>query len=152
MEFFTQYNFNKNKPQETGNSIYKTYIELSKPNGEKYLKETGEYNLEDKIQEARYSTELSYILNNLNIKNEDLKTIGVELNNDVADYTNLPKNEFEIINNLNKGREIFENQSKEVKEFFNNNFQNFIENFENYKMKENEMKETNKTNEGVKYE
>lgn len=115
-------------------SKYETeYKEIVDKEGNLELKEVGKINIYDKIQEARASVELKELLAKYQpeINENDLTKIE-EI---TADFTNLPENLIEVTNILNNARSVFDQAPVEIKQAFNNNFNEFLAGSQNGTLK-----------------
>lgn len=126
---------NTNRPPRMQESFtkreQKVYVEdIDKKTGKRILREDVPVDIYDKIQEYAEETKLSNIFKKYqatmqlrdNLKFDEQKII---------DMTNLPENLIETMAVIDNAKAIFDRQTVEVKQKFNNDFKQFIAGSEN---------------------
>ena len=129
MEFYS----NTRRPprmQETfTNQEQKVYKEtIDKKTGERKLESKETVNIYDKIQEYKDEVNIQSMIQRYGIQtNTALKDTESRL----VDLTNMPENLIETMAVIDNAKDIWDKQSKEVKQKFNNDFKQFIAGSEN---------------------
>lgn len=130
MEFYSESNKPKTIATPCGSKFEPEYEEvINNKTGKTELKKTGETNVYDKIQESKESALLENIIKKykIDINENNLTKIEETIN----DLTNLPDNLIDNLNIINQAKQTFEQSPQEVKQFFNNNFNEFLAGSEN---------------------
>ena len=111
----------------TKQAVYKQ--ELDKKTGERKLVKREEVDVYEKIQEFADETKISNILKKYQIDlfSKNLK----EGEEKLIDLTNMPENLLETMTAIDNAKYLWERQSPNVKEKFNNDFRQFIAGSEN---------------------
>lgn len=128
-KFYSESNKPATIPIPKSSEIEPEYKEvIDTKNGKTILKKIGETNVYKKIQEAADGVTLKEIINRYGIKPEDsIDAIKEAMENEnVLDYTNISNNLIDNLNKINEAKNIFDNSSKEIKQHYNNNFNEFI--------------------------
>lgn len=111
-----------NKEQQ----VYKTKIDPK--TGKRILSKTEKVNIYDQIQEYAEEVKLSNIIQRYGINtNKQLENSEQKL----IDLTNIPENLIETMAIIDNAKQIWDKQSKEIKQKFNNDFKQFIAGSEN---------------------
>lgn len=129
MEFYT--NFKKPKRmQETFNNKYQTIYkaEIDTKTGERKLVEKEKINVYDKIQEFKDECNIASMMERYQLNMHDTISQNEEK---LIDLTNLPENLMETMKAIDDAKYLWERQSKEVKQKFDNDFNKFIAGSEN---------------------
>lgn len=92
--------------------------------GNEYLKETGKTNTYERIQEAKDGALLKNIIERYNFKIDETRLDKIE--NTINDFTGIPDNIIESLNIVNQARTTFDEMPKDIKNMFNNNFNEFL--------------------------
>lgn len=100
------------------------YEEIIEKNGKKVLKQTGETNFYEKIQEHKNSVLLSEILKRYEIQPDDITAQVIE--NGVVDLTKVPENAIEAYAYVENAKNIWNNVGPEMQKKFNNDFTEFL--------------------------
>ncbi len=111
-----------NKEQQ----VYKTKIDPK--TGKRILSKTEKVNIYDQIQEYAEEVKISNMIQRYGINtNNQLEKSEQKL----IDLTNMPENLIETMAIIDNAKEIWNKQSKEIKQKFNNDFKQFIAGSEN---------------------
>lgn len=126
---------NTNRPPRMQESFtkreQKVYVEdIDKKTGKRILREDVPVDIYDKIQEYAEETKLSNVFKKYqatmqlrdNLKFDEQK---------IVDMTNLPENLIETMAVIDNAKAIFDRQTTEIKQKFNNDFKQFIAGSEN---------------------
>lgn len=95
-------------------------------NGDWHLIETGKHSLYDEIQSHKDSVDINKIIRRFEAGEVDVlqKVQGV-----YGDFSDVPSNFAELLNTVDRGREMFDSLPIEIKEKFGQNFVAFMQSF-----------------------
>ena len=130
-KFYTQYNRSPRMQESFTKRKQKVYVEdIDTKTGERILREDIPVDIYDKIQEYAEETKISNLFKRYNM------TISLKDNlkfdeQKIVDMTNLPENLIETMAIIDNAKSIFDRQSTEIKQKFNNDFKQFIAGSEN---------------------
>ena len=116
----------REKFTNTEQIVYKETIDTK--TGERKLVETEKVDIYDKIQEYGEEVKISNILKKYDV---DLSKQVKNSEEKLIDLTNVPENLIETMAIIDNAKDIWEKQSKEIKQKFNNDFKQFIAGSEN---------------------
>lgn len=143
MEFYTPYKRSPRMAETFDKREQKVYVEdIDKKTGERILREDVPVDIYDKIQEYAEETKISNLFKKYNMQlalKDNLKFDEQK----IVDMTNLPENLIETMAVIDNAKAIFDRQSTEIKQKFNNDFKQFIAGSENgqvVEMLNNELK------------
>ena len=143
MEFYTPYKRTPRMSEVFDKREQKVYVEdIDKKTGERILREDVPVDIYDKIQEYAEETKLSNIFKRYNMQLELRDNLKFD-ESKIVDMTNLPENLTEMMATIDNAKAIFDRQSTEIKQKFNNDFKQFIAGSENGQLVEmlnNELK------------
>lgn len=129
MEFYTNYNRPPRQQESYLKETQTVYKEdFDKKTGKRKLVKVEDINIVDKIQEYAEETKISNILQKYNLNM--IKQIAKD-EEKIIDMTNMPENLMETLSIIDNAKYIWERQSKELKNKFNNNFKEFLAGSEN---------------------
>ena len=124
MKFKTAFKGRERKQETFNNKYQQTWkIQRDKKTGERKLVKDEKINIYEKIQEGAAE---------LKIKNQiakyDINTIKqIQIDKEkIIDLTEVPENLIESMNIIANAKSIFERQSKQIKQEFNNDYRQFI--------------------------
>lgn len=122
--FPTQYNKPERKFSNPGSRIHETYVGKYDENGHMYLEKTGEEDIYDQIQSHKDSVDINILMKRyLNGETDVLSRVqGV-----FADVTGMPRTYAEMMNIVNDSTSAFESLPVEVREKFNFNVMEFLQ-------------------------
>lgn len=121
--------------QPATNTIEPIYKEaINTKTGKKYLKKIDEVDVYEKIQAAAEGVTLKEIIKRYGIDPTESAQKIEELGEEILDYTNTPNNLMEALEITNNAKNIFDKSSKEIKQAFNNNFNEFLAGAHNGKL------------------
>lgn len=123
-KFYSESNRPKTIPMPKTSTLEKEYKEKIGKNGKKELVEVGVTNVYEKIQEARQGSELATLINQYKMKINENNIL--ELEKTVTDLTNIPTNLIEAQNMINDAKNTFNLMPTEIKQTYNNNFNEFL--------------------------
>lgn len=129
--FYTPFNRPKRNPTKFNNKkqvVYKT--ELDKKTGERKLIKRDTVDIYEKIQEFAEETKISNIMKKYQIDLFNQSTISKD-EQKIIDLTNMPENLLETMTAIDNAKYLWERQTPQVKEKFNNDFRQFIAGSEN---------------------
>ena len=154
MEFYTEFKKRKTIPHPECNKLVQEYREVIDKEGKVKLEETEKINIYEKIQEAGEGIILNELIEKYAMKINQGNVM--QLDELIEDFTEVPDNMIDAMNLIDKAKNIYEKQPKDIKNAFNNNFNEFIAGAENGGLKtyleQNEQyrKEKEKINTEVK--
>lgn len=123
MSFYTMFNRPKRKPESFNNTKQKIYKASYDAKGVRKLVVDKEVDIYEKIQEYANDTNLTNLFNKYGLSVYDqLKKSEEQL----IDLTNLPTNLMEAMKVIDDAKYCFDRQSKDIKQRFNNDFNQFI--------------------------
>lgn len=131
MEFYTPYNRAPRMQEVFDKREQKVYVEdIDTKTGKRIMREDVPVDIYDKIQEYAEETKISNLFKRYNM------TLALKDNlkfdeGKIIDMTNMPENLTEIMATIDNAKAIFERQSAEIKQKFNNDFKQFIAGSEN---------------------
>lgn len=129
MEFYTNFKKPPRKQETFTNQMQKIYEEkIDSKTGKRKLIEKEEINIVDKIQEYAEETKISNLIAKYNA--DMIKQIAMD-EEKIIDLTNLPQNLAESLSIIDEAKKIWNNQSVELKQKFNNDFNQFVAGAEN---------------------
>lgn len=129
MEFYSNFNRPPRKPESFTNQKQAVYKAVSdKTTGQRKLVVDKEINVYDKIQEYAEETKITNMLQRYNL---DMLKQLTDDKEQLIDLTNLPENLMETMAIIDDAKYAWDRQSKEIKDKFNNNFNEFIAASEN---------------------
>lgn len=129
MEFYSNFNRPPRKPEIFTNQKKAVYKAVSdKTTGQRKLVVDKEINVYDKIQEYAEETKITNMLQRYNL---DMLKQLTDDKEQLIDLTNLPENLMETMAIIDDAKYAWDRQSKEIKDKFNNNFNEFIAASEN---------------------
>lgn len=127
--FYSESNKPKTIPMPKCSEYQEVYQEVLDKEGKTKLKVIEKVNVYNKIQESKDSVVLANLLETYKLKvNENNLT---KLDETVLDLTNLPKNLSETLNVIDNAKLVFDQTPGEIKSFFNNNFNEFLQGAQN---------------------
>lgn len=123
--FYSESNKPKSIPHPKTSHFQAQYQERLDKDGKTFLKKIDNVDVYDKIQQAKDGVLLSNLIEKYKIKINDIDLTKLE---EVAiqDFTNMPESFVGAINVIDDAKLIWQQQPKEIKAFFNNNFNEFI--------------------------
>lgn len=131
MKFYTPYDRSPRMQESFTNTKQKVYVkDIDKKTGERILREDVPVDIYDKIQEYAEETKISNLFKRYNMElslKDNLKMDEAK----IVDMTNLPENLIETMAVIDNAKAIFDRQSTEIKQKFNNDFKQFIAGSEN---------------------
>lgn len=131
MNFYTQYNRSPRMQENFTKREQKVYVkDIDKKTGARILREDVPVNIYDKIQEYAEEVKIGNLIKkyNMNLQlNDNLKFDEQK----IVDMTKLPENLIETMAVIDNAKAIFDRQSTEIKQKFNNDFKQFIAGSEN---------------------
>lgn len=131
MKFFTQYDRPPRMQENFTKREQKTYVEdINKKTGKRILREDVPVDIYEKIQEYAEETKLSNLFKRYNMTLNLKDNLKLD-ESQIIDMTNLPENLIETMAVIDNAKAIFERQSTEIKQKFNNDFKQFIAGSEN---------------------
>lgn len=125
--FRTFYSQQRRVLAPVGSRIKIKYVAEMTENGSYHLVEAGQEDLYEYIQSFRDSCDINVLIARFASGETDVfsKAQGF-----FADVSNLPDNMHEIFNIVNQGRDVFSKLPVEVKEQYNNSFEDWLLNFD----------------------
>jgi len=109
----------------------KVYVkDIDKETGKRILREDAPVDIYDKIQEYAEETKLSNVFKRYNMTMTLKDNLKFDEKN-IIDLTALPENLTEAMATIDNAKAIFDRQSTEIKQKFNNDFKQFIAGSEN---------------------
>lgn len=126
LSFETQYRDPKSFNSCVGDREVIDYAPEYDENGDWHLIETGKHSLYDEIQSHKDSVDINKILRRFEAGEVDVlqKVQGV-----YGDFSDVPSNFAELLNTVDRGREMFDSLPIEIKEKFGQNFVAFMQSF-----------------------
>ena len=122
-KFPTQYDKREGFTTEAGNAIMETYTSKWSDDGSLTLEVTGQISLYDEIQSHKDSVDIHVLLKRY--ADGDISALD-RVKGVYADITEMPQNYAEMFNKINEGKALFDSLSVEMKEKFNNSFEEFL--------------------------
>ena len=131
MEFYTPYKRSPRMAETFDKREQKVYVEdIDKKTGERILREDVPVDIYDKIQEYAEETKISNLFKKYNMQLALKDNLKLD-ESKIVDMTNLPENLIETMAVIDNAKAIFDRQSTEIKQKFNNDFKQFIAGSEN---------------------
>lgn len=131
MKFYTPYNRSPRMREKFTKREQKVYVEdIDKKTGKRILREDVPVDIYDKIQEYAEETKISNLFKRYNMTLSLKDNLKYDEQN-IVDLTNLPENLIETMATIDNAKAIFDRQSTEIKQKFNNDFKQFIAGSEN---------------------
>lgn len=124
LTFYSNNNRPATIPMPKTNTLEPEYKEKISKNGKKELVQTGVTNIYEKIQDARQGSELATLINQYKMKVNENNIL--ELEKTIVDLTNIPTNLIEAQNMINDAKNTFNLMPTEIKQTYNNNFNEFL--------------------------
>ena len=145
MEFYSNTRRPPRMAEKFTNREQVIYKEITNPKtGVRELVEKERVDIVDKIMEYKDEVTLSNMLNKYRV---DLASQVRNEEERFIDLTQLPENLIETMATIDNAKELWDNQSPELKKEFNNNFREFLAGTENGKLVELVNKHTQRTQE-----
>lgn len=126
MQYYTDWNRPIETPNKPGTKTEDVYKERIQKDGTKKLVKIKETNTYARIQEDKESCDIKKIIEKYGI---DPNNSIVEIEETINDFTNMPNDINEIQNILLNAEETFNGASKEIKEYYENDFGKFVNAF-----------------------
>lgn len=142
-KFYTPYDRSPRMAETFDKREQKVYVEdIDKKTGERILREDVPVDIYDKIQEYAEETKISNLFKKYNMQLALKDNLKLD-ESKIVDMTNIPENLIETMAVIDNAKAIFDRQSTEIKQKFNNDFKQFIAGSENgqvVEMLNNELK------------
>lgn len=131
----TKFYSNTNRPPRMRENFTKreqdVYVEdIDKKTGERYLRKDSTVDIYDKIQEYADEVNISTMIKRHNLTLSLTNNLKLD-ESKIVDMTQLPENLIETMAVIDNAKAIFDRQSTEIKQKFNNDFKQFIAGSEN---------------------
>lgn len=124
MSFPTQYNRPVSKFSNAGNRIHETYVGRYDANGHMHLEKTGEEDIYAQIQSHKDSVDINVLMQRY--KNGEVDVLS-RVQGVFADVTGMPSTYAEMMNIVNDSTAAFEALPISVREKFNHNVMQFLQ-------------------------